>query len=100
MASPIGKFCIVRCRDAGVHCGFVESVNGRTVEIREDRIIHRWDSDWCWTLNEMVNRGAPEDTRISAPIELNYVLDACEIKVVTNPEAIEKLRVSKWEIDD
>ena len=30
----IGDFCIVRCRDGGVHMGYVREIAGRAVRVR------------------------------------------------------------------
>jgi hypothetical protein len=37
-----GKFCVVRCRDAGVHAGVVKEVNGNSVLLEESRRLWYW----------------------------------------------------------
>jgi hypothetical protein len=38
----IGKYVIVRCRDAGVHSGILESHNGRECVLTESRRLWYW----------------------------------------------------------
>ena len=38
----IGKYVIVRCRDAGVHAGVLESYNGRECVLTESRRMWYW----------------------------------------------------------
>lgn len=48
--SPVaGQYCIIRCRDAGVHAGIVESHNGREAYVTGARRL------WSWR----VPKGAP-----------------------------------------
>lgn len=38
----IGKYVIVRCRDAGVHTGYLESYNGREAVLTDSRRLWYW----------------------------------------------------------
>jgi hypothetical protein len=46
----IGKFCVCRCTAAGVHAGYVQRIEGSTVELTQARRL------WDW----YVPPGAPE----------------------------------------
>jgi hypothetical protein len=41
-AEFIGKFCIARCSNAGVHAGEVLSVDGETVVLKNSRRLWKW----------------------------------------------------------
>lgn len=72
------QYCIVRCRDAGVHAGYVASRNGREVKILKSRRLWRWHGRTLsglaleGTTNKDLCKYAPEIPEIE-------VLDACEI---------------------
>ena len=89
----IGKFVIVRCRDAGVHCGILKSVHGRQVELTDARRIWRWSG--ANTLNEVSLRGSSGDTRIAEPVDDICLLEACEVIPCTK-EGEKNLRRSRW----
>lgn len=88
----IGEFCIIRCRDAGVHMGYVREIAGRAVRLRESRRLWQWDSRF--TLNEISVDGAGEDSRISQPVQDILLLEACEV-IKCEPKAIANLTRSR-----
>lgn len=89
----IDKFVIVRCRDAGVHCGTLVSYGGRAVELSDARRIHFWRG--ANTLNEMSVDGCAKESRISKPVASIILLDACEI-IPCTVKAQENLQNSRW----
>jgi len=88
----IGEFCIVRCRDAGVHMGYVREIAGRAVRLHEARRLWRWNERF--TLNEVAVDGAGEESRISVPVDDILLLEACEVIKCTT-KAIENLKRSR-----
>ena len=94
-AKTEGGFVIVRCRDAGVHCGTLKSVDGRAVELENARRIWRWRG--ANTLNELAASGADMDahTRISEPVEEIALLESCEVIKCTDV-AKRNLEESRW----
>ena len=38
----VGQYCIVRCRDAGVHAGVVSAFDGQVLTLVESRRLWRW----------------------------------------------------------
>lgn len=88
----IGEFCIVRCRDAGVHMGYVREIAGRAVRLRESRRLWSWLERF--TLNEVAISGCGEESRISAPVEDILLLEACEV-IKCEPKAITNLTRSR-----
>lgn len=76
----IGKYVIVRCRDAGVHCGVLESTNGRECVLTESRRIWYWkvagSGDF---LNAIALDGVHKDSKLSAPVTRIHLTENCEI---------------------
>lgn len=90
----IGNFVIVRTFSAGVHTGFLVSMDGRQVELREARRIWRWSG--ANTLNEVSLRGCNNSyTRISEAVERIILTEAIEV-ICCTPEAENNLRGSRW----
>ena len=78
----IGKYCIIRCRDAGVHAGIVVYVNGRTVHLKESRRLWRFWSASEHTLSAVSQLGLNSNGKSQLARELTDVIelvDACEI---------------------
>ena len=76
----IGKYVIVRCRDAGVHAGVLESSNGRECVLSEARRLWYWkvrgNGDF---LNAIALSGVHPDSKLSAPVERIHLTENCEI---------------------
>lgn len=72
------QYCIVRCRDAGVHAGFVQSHNGREVTLLKSRRLWRW---YGKTLSGLAIEGSHKESecKYADEIPMITVLDACEI---------------------
>ena len=69
----IGKYVIVRCRDAGVHAGILVSHDGRACELKKARRLWRWrvNGNKGTTLSDVAVVGLDKkDTRISAPVSI------------------------------
>jgi hypothetical protein len=80
LAEPVDglRYCIVRCRDAGVHAGFVKHHNWREVTLLNSRRL------WCWygkTLSGLATEGSTNEDGCKYADEIPeiVVLDACEI---------------------
>jgi hypothetical protein len=90
----IGKFVIVRTRDAGVHCGTLVSKEGRSAHLKDARRIWRWRG--ANTLHELANNGASQDwTRISEPVPYIELTEDCEI-IPCSDKSRENLSQSRW----
>lgn len=74
-----GPLSIVRTRNAGVHIGKVESIDGQRVDLTYARRLYRWRG--ANTLNEATIEGVNRDeyTRISKVIPSITLLEACEV---------------------
>lgn len=87
------RWCLVRCRDAGVWFGLVHQLAGRSVLLKEARRVHRW-MDGANTLSEMSLRGCGT-ANIAEPVSEVLLLEACEV-IPCEPEAIANLSRSRW----
>ena len=86
----VGDYCIVRCRDAGVHAGIVIDYNGREVRLKESRRLWYWKCLKGHSLSGLAEFGAHEDSKFTAVTEI-IVTDACEI-IKTSKEAEGSIR--------
>ncbi len=76
-----GKPVIVRARDAGVHFGYLDWFEGRTVELSRARRMWRWWAAKQMTLSAVAEFGlnTDKDLRIQNELPKHLILDACEI---------------------
>lgn len=94
MTSMIGQFVVVRCRDAGVHCGVLERQEGREATLTDARRIWRWRG--ANTLNEVATAGISQDySRVSVPVERIALSETCEV-LQASAAARENLSQSRW----
>jgi hypothetical protein len=75
----IGKYVIVRCRDAGVHAGVLESHEGRECVLTEARRL------WYWKparkqafLSGVATSGLDKSSKVGVPIRV-HLTENCEI---------------------
>lgn len=76
----LGKYVIVRCRDAGVHTGYLESYNGREAVLTESRRL------WYWKpannqkyLSGIAVAGLDEISKVGAKLDRIHLTETCEI---------------------
>ena len=89
----IGRYVIVRCRDAGVHAGTLESAEGRSCTLTEARRL------WYWKvlkgagdfLNGISLKGLASGSKVSAPVERLLLTENCEVIPCTS-EAEQNIR--------
>ena len=76
----IGKYVIVRCRDAGVHSGVLKATDGRTCVLTEARRLWFWKVKGSGDfLNAIALAGVHPDSKLSAPVERIHLTENCEI---------------------
>ena len=76
----IGKYCIVRCRNAGVHAGIVKQANAEFVELENSRRMWRWKTDF--TLSEAAVNGInASESKIAVEVETLIIplIDVAEL---------------------
>ena len=88
----IGKYCIVRCDDAGVHAGVVVAMKGRSVVLKESKRLWYWYVKKNSYLSSVAIRGLGTDSKISEEMEHPILLtEDCEIITCTK-EAEKSIR--------
>lgn len=94
----IGKYVIVRCRDAGVHAGILESSNGREAYLLEARRL------WYWKpannqkyLSGVAVAGLHESSKVGAKIKRILLTENCEI-IQVNDDVV--LTISEAKTDE
>jgi hypothetical protein len=82
------EYCIVRSKNQGVVCGYVESINGQTVKLHRARQMWRWDS--TFVLQDIANNGPRivGNCKFSeATCQPMYMLEACGVITCTRQAA-------------
>lgn len=76
----IGKYVIVRCRDAGVHAGVLIAHEGREALLHESRRL------WYWKpakkkkfLSGVAVAGLHEDSKVGTALPVHHLTEGCEI---------------------
>lgn len=87
--SLVGKPVIIRCRDAGVHFGYLVGYEGRVVELKDSRRMWRWHSASENTLSGVARCGINQSkSKIQGIISGSIILnEACEILPCTDDSA-------------
>ncbi len=76
----IGKKCIIRARDAGVHYGELVSYQGREVVLKNSRRLWRWYCEESISLSDVSLNGVKhKDSKIAPMVDSIIICDACEI---------------------
>ena len=83
------RFVIVRCRDAGVHAGYLVSIDGRTVTLKNSRRLWYWESGGGEHTLSGVARHGLVDGKIAGPVDITLT-EACEV-ISTSLEAEESI---------
>ena len=88
----VGKYVVVRCRDAGVHAGVLESHNGRECVLTESRRLWYWkvrgSGDF---LSAIALSGVHGDSKLGAPLPRIHLTENCEI-IQCTADAEENIR--------
>jgi len=77
----IDEFCIVRTYSAGVHCGYVESIQGTQVILRDATRLWQWQKGQKGTLSLscISQHGAGASSRIDGPVPKILLTQAIEV---------------------
>lgn len=75
--TPIGLYCIVRCRDAGVWAGIVADKSGRDATLVEARRLYYWKAKKGHTLSAVAIHGI-SDGKLPQPVDLVFLTETCE----------------------
>lgn len=75
----IGKYVIVRCHDAGVHAGILESHIGRECVLTESRRLWYWKCVKGAFLSGAATHGLSTESKVGAEVERIHLTENCEI---------------------
>ena len=92
-SDKIGKYVIVRCRDAGVHAGVLRSTNGRSCSLTESRRLWYWKPNRGAFLSGVAVHGLSEESKIGEQVSIDLT-ENCEI-IECTPEAEASIRSLK-----
>ncbi len=91
----IGKYVIVRCRDAGVHAGVLEGNDGREAVLTESRRLWYWKpASGKKFLSGVAVAGLHSDSKIGATLQRLHLTETCEI-IQCSPGAEQSIREIK-----
>ena len=82
----VGKYVIVRCKDAGVHAGILEAAHGREATLKESRRLWYWKSKKGSFLSGVAVDGLDAASKVGAPVHI-HLTETCEIIVCTDEAA-------------
>ena len=75
----VGKYVLVRCRDAGVHAGVLESHAGRECVLTESRRVWSWEPTRGKTLSAVALSGVTKNSKVAAALPRIHLTENCEI---------------------
>ena len=91
-------YCIIRSREQGVMCGYVESYAGRTVILHQARQIWRYDSTFVLPdIAEHGMRDAKKAQMSKAMTQPMIMLEACGILTCTKKAAEQLINIKPVE---
>jgi len=85
-------YCIIRSREQGVMCGYVEAINGRSVKLHSARQI--WAYDSTFVLPDIAEHGPRNASKMQMSVAMSQpmiMLEACGVLTCT-ANAAEALR--------
>lgn len=83
----IGKYVIVRCRDAGVHAGILKSRQDRACELSESRRLWYWKpANGAAFLSGVAAEGLDAASKVGAAVDI-LLTENCEIIACTEKAA-------------
>jgi hypothetical protein len=87
----VGKYVIVRCRDAGVHAGVLKSRNDRQCELTESRRLWFWKvADKGAFLSGVATHGLDKSSKVGEPVDI-VLTENCEL-IACNDVAEQSIR--------
>jgi len=87
-------YCIVRSHDQGIMCGYVESINGRTVTLQQARQIWRYDS--TFVLPDVAEHGMRNVDNAQLSVAMTQpaiMLEACGVLTCTEKAAAQLIAI-------
>lgn len=73
----IGEYCLIRTFSAGVHMGYLVSLNGTAGEIRDGQRLWSWTG--AFSLHEISLHGVSEESNISEVVPRILLTEIIEV---------------------
>lgn len=89
----IGKYVVVRCTNAGVHCGILLEWDKTSVILQDARNIWEWTG--ANTVQEISLHGVGNGSKLSETVKLSALEEVIQVLICT-PTAIKSLKEAKW----
>ena len=84
----IGKYVIVRCRDAGVHAGILKANNEREAVLKNSRRLWYWKpANGKKFLSGVAVAGLDASSKLGETLPLLHLTETCEIILCTKEAA-------------
>ena len=81
----IGRYVLVRCHDAGIHAGYLESSQGRSCILKEARRIWYWKpAENQSFLSGVATHGLDISSKVGNKIVVQELTENCEIMLCTD----------------
>lgn len=90
----IGRYVIVRCRDAGVHAGVLADYENRNVKLKESRRLWYFKCKTGHSLSGVALHGLTDESKIAGELPDIILSDACEI-IPVSEESERSIRDAK-----
>jgi hypothetical protein len=74
-----GKYVIIRCRDAGIHAGILESYNGRECVLTESRRLWYWKAAKGAFLSSVAIDGIAGESKVGKELPRIHLTENSEI---------------------
>lgn len=94
----LGRYCMVRTKNAGVFAGTVANLDGRTARVTDARRIWYWDG--AASLSQLATTGTsmPEKCKFPAPVAEVLLFEVIEIIPITDVAAKSIASVPEWKV--
>lgn len=89
-AFGIGKYVIVRCKDAGVHAGVLVSKRGRSCVLKDSRRLWYWRAKKGSFLSAVAKYGIDASSKVGCEVDIELT-ENCEI-IVCSAESEKTIR--------
>jgi len=90
----VGKYVVVRCREAGVHSGILDAYSGRECVLTESRRLWWWKAKKNAFLSGVATYGLSDDSKIGVEVDRIHLTENCEV-ILCSKEAEKSIRGAK-----
>ena len=92
----LGKYCMVRTKNAGVFAGTVEERDGQEVVLKNARRIWFWDGAATLSQLAAVGTSKPQKCKFPVPVDAVMLFEVIEIIPISDTAAKSIASVPEW----